>query len=285
MPQLTSGSDRSSDIVAKVNISEQLSDSPVLTTRGLHGQVLEGIGMAICSGRISPGTVITIVELERDYGVSRSVMREVVRVLEALGLVVSRRRVGVVAQPATLWNLYDSQIIRWRLASPARIAQLRSLTELRLAVEPEAARLAAVRAPLINAGDLMGLAGKLWVAGEGDNQEDFVQLDIQFHRLVLASSGNEMFERLSAVVAEMLAGRWNYGLAPAHTQPEALQLHVDVASAIQRGLPDDAHAAMLSVMQRTMNEVNTITEPSLAEEAGADHPQPSGEHADAHSPA
>ncbi|NYI40499.1 FadR/GntR family transcriptional regulator [Demequina lutea] len=229
-----------------------------LSSRGLHGQVLDRIGLAICSGEVTPGSVLKIFELERDYGVSRSVMREVLRVLEALGLVASRRRVGVVALSATAWNLYDSQVIRWRLASPARIAQLRSLTELRLAVEPEAARLAAVRAPLINAGGLMGLAGKLWVAGEAEDQTDFVQLDIQFHRLVLSSSGNEMFERLSAVVAEMLGGRWTYGLAPRHTHLEALQLHVDVASAIQRGVPDDAHDAMKSIMQRTMHEVNSI---------------------------
>jgi len=247
---------------------ETLSDlSAVAPSRGLHGKVLDRMGLAICSGEISPGTVITLHEFEKDYGVSHSVMREVVRVLEALGLVASRRRIGVVALPPTSWNLYDSQIIRWRLASPARIAQLRSLTELRLAIEPEAARLAAVRAPLINAGDLMGLAGKLWVAGESEDQSDFVQLDIQFHRLVLASSGNEMFERLSAVVGEMLEGRWNYGLAPAHTELEALQLHVDVASAIQRGLPDVAHDAMLAVMQRTMMEVNSITDAHLDDTA------------------
>lgn len=240
-----------------------------LSSRGLHGQVLDRIGLAICGSEIIPGTVITILELERDYGVSRSVVREVLRVLEALGLVVSRRRVGVVALPPTSWNLYDSKIIRWRLASPARIAQLRSLTELRLAVEPEAARLAAIRAPLINAGELMGVAGKLWVAGEGDDQAEFVNLDIQFHRLILSSSGNEMFERLSTVVTEMLAGRWNYGLAPAHTHLEALQLHVDVASAIQRGLPDAAHDAMLAVMQRTMHEVNSIEDGPTADAPAA----------------
>jgi len=233
--------------------------------KGLHGQLLQRLGVALCGQEILPGTIITIEELENRYGVSRSVVREAVRVLESMGLVASRRRVGVVALPSTEWNLYDPQIIRWRLAGPARIAQLRSLTELRMAVEPEAARLAAVRAPLINAGDLMGIAGKLWVAGEVDNHEEFLRLDVQFHRLVLSSSGNEMFERLNSVVAEMLVGRSHYGLAPAHTHIEALQLHVDVASAIQRSVPDEAHAAMRAVMQRTMNEINSI------QDTGEDH--------------
>ncbi|MCU1439563.1 MAG: FadR family transcriptional regulator [Rhodoglobus sp.] len=236
-------------------------------SRGLHGQLLQQLGVAICGQEVPPGSIITIEEIEERYGVSRSVVREAVRVLESMGLVASRRRVGIVALSPSEWNLYDPQIIRWRLASPARIAQLRSLTELRLAVEPEAARLAAIRAPLINAGDLMGIAGKLWVAGEGDNNEEFLRLDIMFHRLVLSSSGNEMFERLNSVVAEMLAGQRQYGLAPAHTDVEALQLHVDVASAIQRGVPADAHSAMLAVMQRTMHEVNSIAEPGDEHEA------------------
>ncbi len=236
------------------------SELLVLNSRGLHGRVLDQLGLAICSQKVASGSIVRIEEIEANYSVSRSVVREVVRVLQSMGLVASRRRVGVVTLPPSSWNLYDPQIIRWRLASPARIPQLRSLTELRMAVEPEAARLAAVRAPLISAGDLMGLAGKLWVAGETDDNNEFVRLDIQFHSLVLASSGNEMFERLSSVVAEMLAGRLDYGLVPAHTQVEALQLHVDVASAIQRGVPEAAHAAMLAVMERTMHEINSIVD-------------------------
>ena len=162
--------------------------------------------------------------------------------------------------PATDWNLYDPQIIRWRLASPARTAQLRSLTELRRAIEPEAARLAALRASLENASELMGLAGKLWAAGQGSDTESFLALDIEFHRLVLLSSGNEMFAKLNTLVEEVLTGRTHYGLMPEHPHNEALQLHVDVASAIQRGSGEQAQDAMLRIMQRTFNEMSSIWE-------------------------
>jgi len=230
----------------------------LLGLAGLHARVLDLLGLAICAGDLETGSVVRIEQLQERYGVSRSVVREAIRVLASMGLVASRRRVGVQVLPATTWNLYDPQVIRWRLASPARGAQLQSLTELRTAIEPEAARLAALRAPLDNASELMGLAGKLWAAGQANDAEGFLILDIQFHRLVLSSSGNEMFAKLSTLVEAVLTGRTQYGLMPRHPHEEALQLHVDVASAIQRGNGDDAYAAMVGIMARTFNEMSSI---------------------------
>ena len=228
--------------------------------KGLHARVLDLLGLAICAGDLAAGSVVRIDQLQERYGVSRSVVREAIRVLASMGMVASRRRVGVQVLPETKWNLYDPQVIRWRLASPARIAQLQSLTELRTAIEPEAARLAAQRAPLAGASELMGLAGKLWAAGQGNDPEAFLILDIQFHRLVLTSSGNEMFAKLNTLVEAVLTGRTQYGLMPQHPHNQALQLHVDVASAIQRGNGDEAHAAMLGIMQRAFNEMSSIWE-------------------------
>lgn len=233
-----------------------LDDNSAL--HGLHAQILDLLGLAICAGELPTKSVFRIEELEERYGVSRSVVREAIRVLAAMGMVASRRRVGVQILPESDWNLYDPQVIRWRLASPARINQLRSLTELRTAIEPEAARLAATRAPLADASELMGLAGKLWAAGQADDPAEFLILDIEFHRLVLASSGNEMFAKLNSLVAEVLTGRTNYGLMPRHPHNDALQMHVDVASAIQRGDAAAAQAAMLGIMERASHEMSSI---------------------------
>ena len=235
------------------------TESPdVAVFSGLHASVIDQMGLAIGAGEWQSGSIMRIEELEERYGVSRSVIREVLRVLASMGMVQSRRRVGVQVLPATEWNLYDPQVIRWRLASPGRVAQLRSRTELRTAVEPQAARLAAMRAPLADASELMGLAGKLWAAGQDGDTELFLKLDIQFHHLVLSSSGNEMFGKLNSLVAEVLTGRTHYGMMPDHPHEEALQMHVDVASAIQRGHAVDAHAAMLAIMERAMTEMSTL---------------------------
>ena len=74
----------------------------------------------------------------RSLGVSRSVAREAIRVLESMGLVASRRRVGITIQPAHKWNVFDPQLIRWRLESGDRAAQLVSFSELRRGFEQAA---------------------------------------------------------------------------------------------------------------------------------------------------
>ena len=68
------------------------------------------------------------------------------RVLESMGLVAARRRVGITVLPPARWNPFDPDIIRWRLAGPDRLRHLQSLSELRSAIEPLAARLAAAHA-------------------------------------------------------------------------------------------------------------------------------------------
>lgn len=252
-------------------VAGPLKTSGGALTGGLHAKVLESMGSAIADGALAEGSVLQIEELEERYAVSRSVVREAVRVLASMGLVAMRRRIGVQVLPTSEWNVYDPQVIRWRLDSSARFAQLRSLTELRTAVEPEAARLAALRAPQERAAELLTLAGELWAAGQDTDAERFLQLDIQFHRLVLAASGNEMFTALYPLVEEVLAGRTHHGLMPERPHAEALEQHMNVAVAIQRSDPDGAHAAMRALMSRTMSEVSerfgALESPS-AEEVG-----------------
>ncbi len=74
---------------------------------------------------------------------SRSVVREALRVLQSLGLVEPRQRVGTQVLGIGSWELLAPTVIRWRGASPAYFVQQRELLELRLGVEPVAATLAA----------------------------------------------------------------------------------------------------------------------------------------------
>lgn len=231
---------------------------PTQEITGLHARLVETLGLAICGGELTPGTVLFIDELVSEHAVSRSVVREALRVLSSMGLVASRRKVGTLVLDASSWNVYDPLVIRWRLATGGRLIQLRSITELRTAVEPQAARLAAERAQPVEASELVTLAGKLWAAGQDGRMDDFLELDIEFHRRVLAASGNEMFEHLHRQVAEVLAGRHAYGLMPHHPHVDALQMHTDVASSIQRGDGDMAHAAMVAIMDRTMGETKQL---------------------------
>src|SRR6201991_5010859 len=141
--------------------------------RGLHTHVLDSLGLAITAGEYPPGSVLRTDELAQRFDVSRSVMREAVRVLESMHLVESRRRVGVTVLPAAEWNVYDPQVIRWRLAGTDRPRQLRSLTVLRSAIEPVAASLAAARATPEQCAALTEQALGMVATSRGGRLEDY----------------------------------------------------------------------------------------------------------------
>ncbi|MGX1566958.1 FadR/GntR family transcriptional regulator [Streptomyces sp. NPDC055506] len=212
--------------------------------RGLHGHVLDTLGPEITAGEYPPGSVLRTDELAQRFDVSRSVMREAVRVLESMHLVESRRRVGVTVRPKSEWNVYDPEVIRWRLAGADRAGQLRSLTVLRSAVEPVAAGLAARHATAEQCAELTECALGMVANSRGHKLEEYLVHDVAFHRAVLAASGNEMFARLGDVVAEVLAGRTHHDVMFEDPDPAAVTLHVQVAEAVRAG--DAARAEELT---------------------------------------
>ncbi|MFI6854811.1 FadR/GntR family transcriptional regulator [Streptomyces sp. NPDC050416] len=212
--------------------------------RGLHGHVLDTLGPEITGGEYPPGSVLRTDELAQRFDVSRSVMREAVRVLESMHLVESRRRVGVTVRPKSEWNVYDPQVIRWRLAGRDRAPQLRSLTVLRSAIEPVAAGLAARHATADQCAELTQCALGMVANSRGHKLEEYLVHDMAFHRVILDASGNEMFARLGDVVAEVLAGRTHHDVMFEDPDPAAVTLHVQVAEAVRSG--DAARAEELT---------------------------------------
>ncbi|MBR8740752.1 FadR/GntR family transcriptional regulator [Nocardiopsis sp. MG754419] len=231
------------------------------THRTLHNRVLAVLGPAIAAGEYASGHTFTLSGLERDFGVSRTVAREAVRVLESMALVVSRPRTGIRVRPQSDWSVFDPQLIRWRLAGDGRMEQLRSLNELRAAVEPGAAALAAERGPSDERARLVVLAEQMIRTGQAGELDTFMELDVTFHRRILELSGNEMLSGLAEVVTEVLVGRTSYDLMPQQPRPEALRLHMAVAQAIRDGLPDVAEAAMRAIVTEVADALKN-TRPS-----------------------
>jgi DNA-binding FadR family transcriptional regulator len=110
---------------------------------GLHGQIVHAIGRQIVNGDIRPGEVVPV---EAGLTASRTVLREVIKVLAAKGLVESRPRTGTRVRPRHAWNLLDPDVLAWHQEGASTAAFLRQLSEVRLIVEPAAAELAARRA-------------------------------------------------------------------------------------------------------------------------------------------
>ncbi|MEV6160962.1 FCD domain-containing protein [Streptomyces sp. NPDC052052] len=231
-----------------------------MTTQGpgLHTHVLDTLGLEIAAGEHRPGQVLRTDELAQRFDVSRTVVREVVRVLESMRLVESRRRVGVTVRPAAEWNVYDPQVIRWRLAGADRPRQLRSLTVLRSAIEPVAAGLAARNATAEQCAALTECALGMVATSRGQQLEGYLKHDIAFHRIVLDASGNEMFARLGDVVAEVLAGRTHHQVMFEEPDPAAVTLHVRLAEAVRESDAEAAERLTKEIAVGALHELDVL---------------------------
>ncbi|GAA2943527.1 MULTISPECIES: FadR/GntR family transcriptional regulator [Streptomycetaceae] len=225
---------------------------------GLHTHVLDALGLEIAAGDCPPGRVLRTDELAQRFDVSRTVVREVIRVLESMHLVESRRRVGVTVRPTEEWNVYDPQVIRWRLAGSDRPRQLRSLTVLRSAVEPVAAGLAARHATAEQCAALTACALGMVATSRGQQLEGYLRHDIAFHRIVLDASGNEMFARLGDVVAEVLAGRTHHQVMFEDPDPAAVTLHVRLAEAVREGDAAGAERLTKEIAVGALHELDVL---------------------------
>jgi DNA-binding FadR family transcriptional regulator len=224
----------------------------------LYAGVLAQLGPRIVDGTLPVGTVITLDRLCTEYGVSRTVAREVIQVLVSMGLVESRRRTGIRVLPADRWDDFDPAVVRWRLAGPGRARHLHELSQLRAEVEPSAAALAATHVGPAQREEVRRIAELLEVSGAAGDLRSFLQLDIAFHRLLLDASGNVMFARLGDVVEEVLRGRTDHHLLPPEPKPESRRLHAMVAAAVAGGDAEVARSAMATICLEVVTEMAEV---------------------------
>lgn len=228
------------------------------TEPSLHDRLLDQWGMDIISGDIAEGERLPAPAPGRELP-SRTVTREVTRVLESMRLVTVKRKVGAVVNPPRVWNIYDPMVIEWRLRGPDREGTLHELSELRGSVEPTAARLAAARAKPEQWAALTQAAIDMVAHANQANESDYLQADECFHRTLLESSGNAMFAALGDVVASVLAGRTRHELMPRRANEQALRLHGDVAALIRQGDGDGARRAMERIVDESDQAIHVMT--------------------------
>lgn len=228
--------------------------------RQLHDTLLDRLGTDITSGTLPAGTRLITEEMSGQLGVSRSVIREVVRVLESLGLLAVRRRVGITVLPEESWNPFDANVIRWQLAGPKRFEKLAALSELRSAIEPMAARLASIRATPKQCGALTAAVIGMSETARSADTEAYLGHDSDFHRTTLEASGNLLLCGLAGIVVEVLEGRTRHSLMPHVANPEAVRLHGVVAMSIQARDPAAAEAAMRAIVEESAEAVEELRE-------------------------
>ncbi|MEU8468864.1 FadR/GntR family transcriptional regulator [Streptomyces sp. NPDC029006] len=216
--------------------------------RGLHGQLVQQLGQMIVSGDLGADRPLVPEEIGQRFEVSRTVVRESLRVLEAKGLVSARPNVGTRVRPVSDWNLLDPDIIEWRAFGPQRDDQRRELNELRWTIEPLAARLAAghgreeVQQRLCDMVEIMSHA-----MAQGDALT-YSRADTEFHAMLIQIAGNRMLEHLSGIVSAALHVSGGPVTACDRPNEASLAQHARIVDALGAGDGTAAEAAMRQLL-------------------------------------
>jgi DNA-binding FadR family transcriptional regulator len=200
-----------------------MGDGENLTASGIRT-----LALAIVGGEHAAGVTLTTDDVTSQLGVSRPTAREIVQFLQSKGLVRTKTRLGAVVLPPHEWAVLDPDVIDWRLEVDYA-AQIRSLTELRVAVEPHAARLAAERATPEQRAELRLVTDRLVAlglepgAGAEFDRDAFLECDRRYHRLILDGAQNEMLRAHGHAVDAGLKHRLDRAVKDATTGPGVIQ--------------------------------------------------------------
>lgn len=212
--------------------------------RGLHGQLVQQLGQMIVAGDLGADRPLVPEEIGQRFEVSRTVVRESLRVLEAKGLVSARPNVGTRVRPVSDWNLLDPDIIEWRAFGPQRDDQRGELCQLRAAIEPLAARLAAERGRdevQQRVADMVEIMGQALTQGDSLT---FSRADAEFHGLLLQSAGNRMLEHLAGILSSALQVSGGPSAGCVRPGEAVIAHHQQIADALAVGDGGAAESAM-----------------------------------------
>ena len=212
---------------------------PRVRGENLTYRIVEDLGIAIVTDRYSESNPFPVeADLCKQYGVSRSILREAVKMLTAKGLLSARPRQGTWVQPEDAWNLLDPDVLRWLLERKLSFSLLIEFTQMRLAVEPLAAGLAALVAEPADKAAVMAAIDRMAAAERGE--DDPLNSDIAFHLGVMHASGNRFYSQLSELIVTALRFSIRTTTYFKGVKLAGIADHKKVADAIMAG---DAHAA------------------------------------------
>lgn len=223
------------------------------SSRSLHGQVVHELGKRIISGQLSEGEVLpNEADLGAEFEVSRTALREGIKVLAAKGLLASRTRTGTRVRPRLEWNMLDPDVLAWRMESGQSVDFVQELYEFRRATEPMAASLAALRATDVEIGAMKLALDEMEAAGT--DVLATIDPDLRFHQAILAASGNELLASLSSMIETSLA--FSFQMCKPDKKVHALPAHRTVLDAIRARDSVAASEAMFVLLEtsRVWNE-------------------------------
>ena len=215
----------------------------------VHNGLVRDLALRILGGQVKPGdTLPTEQALQAEFGISRSALREAVRVLSAKGLVAVRPRVGTAVRPQDDWNRLDPEMLEWSMAIAPDLDFVRSLMEARGLFEPAAAEFAARRASAWEVADIerayFGMRDSL-----PHDISACCAADVAFHRAIMQASHNAVLQQLIGTIEAALGNVFRLTTTNGASHERTLSAHEQVLDCIRVRDAEGARSAMASLLE------------------------------------
>jgi len=239
----------------------------------LHGRVTRALALQILEAERNarPLAFPNEAELCRQLGVSRTILREAVKVLADKGMIEARQKLGTRAKPRRAWNQLDPDILGWWAELGPDTRFLRDLCEVRLAIEPTASGFAAVRATF---GEIVSIGQCLKLREakiKASNFAEAVDLNLEFHSAIAAASHNSLLEQLNRAISRPLRIALSYTTGLHASDVLDIAAHRQLYEAICNHDSMKARAAaerIVGFAMRGVEEVILLEERSKVQKAG-----------------
>jgi DNA-binding FadR family transcriptional regulator len=228
-------------------------------SRGIHADLVRELATQIVTGGIRPGVQLDLEAVAAQARVSRTVLREALKTLEAKGLVEARPRWGTRVRDQTSWNMLDPDIIAWFGEFRVEADFLDELAIVREAIEPAAARDAAIKGSEDDIAKISS-AFEAFAHSVAEEVDRIVDCDVAFHVTILEASHNRFLRQMAPLLSAALRGRDRLVLSDRRQrQPARLMVdeHRQVLEAIQQRAPDDAERLMRALTQQARKDAES----------------------------
>ena len=199
--------------------------SKILASRPLYEEVADQLRVRIFAHELAPGTWIDEQTLAKEFGISRTPLREAIKVLAAEGLITMKLRRGA----------YVTEVNRGDLEQIFTILSL---------LEGQAAKEAATKAQERDLNDLDDMHLRLEKAAADRNLEQFFEINVRFHERIIAIANNPWMTGVIADLRKVLKLQRKDSLSRSGRLQSSLSEHREILKALLKRDPIAAEQAM-----------------------------------------
>ncbi len=235
------------------------SAEPIQRER-LHDQVVRSIALRILRTDRGDGPSLpTEVELTQQLNVSRTVLREAVKVLASKGLVDVGPKRGMRIRPRAAWNLLDPDLLAWQYEAGPDERFFKNLFEVRSIVETAAAERAAERATPADIAAIETAFGQM--AATVDEPDAHIAADLEFHAAIVAACQNDLLSAMNTTIGTALRASRLITIQVPGGAAASLPSHRAIVDAIRERAPAGARAAMSRLLNEAEGDLDRVLHP------------------------